>query len=85
LRLGLLGGLNARDVHSDCVAAVGSAGRLLESLGHHVELAHPADIESPELMAGLLPIIATGQARSVELFSAAIGRTISAEDMDCDN
>jgi amidase len=85
LRIGLLNSLRSRDVHPDCVAAVDSGGLLFESLGHHVELAHPADIESPELMAGLLPIVATSQARSIELFSAAIGRTLTAEDMDCDN
>jgi len=85
LRIGLLSSLSALKIHPDCVAAVESTGRLLESLGHHVELAHPADLENPELTTGLLPIIATSQARLIEQFSAAIGRTISAEDMDCDN
>jgi amidase len=33
----------------------------------------------------LLPLIATSQARLIEQFSVAIGRAISAEDMDCDN
>lgn len=84
LRIGLMSSLSTQNVHPDCVAAVDSAGRLLESLGHHVEPAHP-EIESPELIAGLLPIIAASQARSIEAFSAAIGRTITAEDMDCDN
>jgi amidase len=84
LRIGLLSSLRALQIHPDCVAAVESTGRLLESLGHHVELAHP-DLENPESTAGLLPIIATSQARLIEQSSAAIGRTISAEDMDCDN
>jgi amidase len=84
LRIGLLSSLSALKIHPDCVAAVESSGRLLESLGHHVQLAHP-DLENPELTTGLLPIIATSQARLIERFSAAIGRTISAEDMDCDN
>jgi len=85
LRIGLLSSLSALKVHPDCVSAVQSAGHLLESLGHHVELTHPAHLESPELTTGLLPIIATSQARSIEQFSAAIGRKISADDMDCDN
>ncbi len=85
LRIGLVSSLNTLKVHPDCAAAVENAGRLLESLGHHVELAHPADLENPELMAGLLPIIATSQARLIEQFSGAIGRTIGLEDMDCDN
>jgi amidase len=85
LHIGLLISLSTATVHPDCVTAAESAGRLLESLGHHVEIAHPADFESSELTTGLLPIIATSQARSIELFSAAIGRTIGAEDMDCDN
>src|SRR5215469_12551168 len=87
LRIGLVSGLSTLKVHADCAAAVESAGRLLESLGHHVELSYPSDLESPELREGLFPIIATSQARLIEQFSAAaaIGRTISAEDMDCDN
>jgi amidase len=84
LRIGLLSSLSALKIHPDCVAAVERTGRLLESLGHHIQLAHP-DLENPELTTGLLPIIATSQARLIEQFSAAIGRTISAEDMDCDN
>jgi len=85
LRIGFLSGLSTLKVHPDCVAAVESAGRLLESLGHHIELAHPANLEDPELLTGLLPLIATSQARLIEQFSVAIGRTIGAEDMDCDN
>ena len=85
LRIGLLSSLSTLKIHPDCVSAVESAGHLLESLGHHVELTHPADLENPELTTGLLPIIATSQARLIEQFSASIGRTISTEDMDCDN
>jgi amidase len=85
LRIGLLSGLSTVKVHPDCMAAVESAGRLLESLGHHVELGHPTDLEDPELLTRLLPFIATSQARLIQQFSVAIGRAISAEDMDCDN
>ena len=85
LRIGLLTGLKTVNIQSDCVTAVESAGRLLTSLGHHVEISHPEALEAPELAVGMLAVIATCQARAIEQFSAAIGRTISAEDMDCDN
>ncbi len=85
LRIGLLTGLKTVNIQSDCVTAVESAGRLLTSLGNHVEVSHPAALEDPELAVGILPVIAASQARAIEQFSAAIGRTISAEDMDCDN
>jgi amidase len=85
LRIGLLSGQSIVKVQPVCAVGVESAGRLLESLGHHVELSYPAALEDPELTTGLLPVIATSQARGIEQFSAVIGRTIGREDMDCDN
>ncbi|HYB90522.1 MAG TPA: amidase [Candidatus Binataceae bacterium] len=84
LRIGLLTGLSSVKVHPECAAAVEAAGRLLESMGHHVEFSHPADLEDPERSA-FIPVITTSQARLVEQFSAAIGRKITAADMDPDN
>jgi amidase len=85
LRIGILSGLSTVKIHPDCAKAVESAGRLLESLGHHIELSHPAALEGPELFVGLGPVIAVSQARLIDQFSALIGRPIRAEDVNCDN
>jgi amidase len=85
LRIGILSGLSTVKIHPDCAKAVESAGRLLESLGHHIELSRPAALEGPELFVGLGPVIAASQARLIDQFSALIGRPIRAEDMNCDN
>jgi amidase len=84
MRIGLMTGASARKVHPDCAAAVDSVGRLLESLGHRVELSHPA-LEDPELAVGFGRVGPSAQARLIEQFSAAIGKTIRAEDMNSDN
>ena len=39
--------------HPECAAAVAAAARLLESLGHHVEVAHPAGAGGPGLPVAL--------------------------------
>ncbi|HKF28855.1 MAG TPA: amidase family protein [Candidatus Binataceae bacterium] len=85
LRVGILSSSSTVKIHPDCAKAVDSAGRLLESLGHHIELSHPAALDGPELGVGLGPVIATSQARLIDQFSAAIGRSVRAEDMNRDN
>ena len=85
LRIGLLTGTGSTAVHPDCAAAVEETGRLLESIGHRVELSYPSALEDDDLRGGVLRVITTWQARMIELFSGAIGRKICAEDMDCDN
>ena len=85
LRIGILSGRSTVKIHPDCTEAVESAGRLLESLGHGIELSYPAAFEDPEIATGLMSVIAASQARLIDQFSVAIGRPIRAEDMNCDN
>ena len=85
LRIGILSGLSSVKIHPHCAKAVESAGRLLESLGHHIEVSHPAALEDPEPAMGLMHVIAASQARLIDQLSVAIGRPIRAEDMNCDN
>ena len=55
LRVGLLDHPAQADYRADpeCSQAVQLAGRLLESLGHRVEIAHPASLGEPELQQPL--------------------------------
>ncbi len=85
LRIGLLPTSPVVPIHADCTTAVETAGRLLASLGHHVEVAHPAALEEPELTQAGLRVIATSQAREIAMFEEVLGRTLGPEDMDSDN
>jgi len=48
LRVGVLSTSPAGELHPECREAALGAGRLLESLGHHVEESHPAALDHPE-------------------------------------
>ena len=85
LRIGLLSQHADIEVHPDCVAAVASAGRLLESLGHRVETSHPREVASSDLNLHTIAVISTAQARAVEDFGRLLGRELGPDDMDCDN
>ena len=68
--------------HADCVAAAGECARLLESLGHRVEEAHPAALEDPELFGNAGRITVAGVARDIESWGAKIGRPLRPEDVE---
>lgn len=85
LRVGVLARHDDMEVHPDCALAAESAGRLLESLGHEVDASHPKDVAGSPLMAHSLVVISTAQARAIESFGEALGRSLGPDDMDCDN
>lgn len=64
--------LDGRPIHPDCQAAVHDAGRLLESLGHGVEVARPtANIQG--MLRAWTDIVACGSALTVRSACAARG------------
>ena len=67
--------------HPDCVAAVESTLRLLESLGHDVVVDRPPDLDLP-IIGQLLDIFAVGLAREAARWSHHLGRQLSAEDLE---
>ncbi len=85
LRIGLAPTIPTVPVHADCTAAVEAAGRLLASLGHHVEVAHPAALEDPQVSEAAIQLIAASQAHDIERFGRMIGRPLGPADVDCDN
>jgi amidase len=85
LRIGLMPTIPVTAVHPDCAGAVENAGRLLERLGHDVEIAHPEALEDPALPQAGICVIATSQARGIEQFEEALGRRLGPADMDADN
>ncbi len=85
LRIGLLESIEDVELAADCRDAVTTAGRVLEGLGHRVEISQPDALGSPEMAGPILKIISSSQARCVEQFGELLGRELGPEDMDADN
>ena len=71
------------DVNSECVAAVKATGRMLESVGHHVEESYPLMLEGPTGLGPALGMLtASALAAALDEWSARTGRTIQGEDVE---
>jgi amidase len=70
------------ETHPDCVAAAQAAARLLESLGHHVEPAHPAALDDPDYIPTFLVRWTAGTAWTLKYWEAATGREIGPDDVE---
>jgi amidase len=83
LRIGLLtrapGGM---PVHPDCVAAAEGTGRLLATLGHHVEPAHPAALEDPEVMQAFATIVGCSLARALDGWAERTAQAVGPTDVE---
>jgi amidase len=82
LRIGLLNYSPRSEIDADCVAAVEDAGRLLEALGHTVELASPPALSDEENLKGFLPVITSSIAYALDAAGQKIGRTLTADDVE---
>jgi amidase len=66
----------------ECIAAAEDAGRLLESLGHHVEPAAPAAFDEIELLGLFATVMATGVVWEVEEVARILGRAVTPDDVE---
>jgi len=66
----------------DCREAVAVAGRLLESLGHHVEVSAPAGMFEPEFARNFNTIIAADTETAFQAFEAVLGGPIAEADIE---
>ncbi len=84
LRIGFLttNPLDTGPVHPDCVAAAESAARALEELGHAVEPSSPAALADPELVMQFGVAWFAGAASTLDAHGRAIGRAITADDVE---
>src|SRR5436853_1828462 len=78
LRIGLMtrGPGDSFPIHADCAAAARDAARLLESLGHAVEEAHPAALDDPDVGQRFTLVVAAWIARDLDYWSERTGRTL---------
>jgi amidase len=71
--------------HAECTEAVVAAGRLLEGLGHHVDVSWPAAIGDPSFAAHFRAIVATWTANDIAELEAILGRPVGDGDIEPDN
>ncbi len=70
------------ELDAECRTAVLAAGRLLEGLGHGVEIAHPPALDDPEAMKGFLSVVSAGVAFALDAAAAKIGRPLVEDDVE---
>jgi amidase len=72
-------------VHDDCVDAVRSAATMLEGLGHRVEKGFPAALADPAVSDQFGALWATNMAVSIGRIGEAMGRELTADDVEAVN
>src|SRR5207302_11068743 len=82
LRVGLLTASPVTEVHPDCITAAENAGRLLESLGHTVEAAHPTAMADPEFTTQFITLWSAGAAWDVDHWSRRTAKAIGSDDVE---
>jgi amidase len=87
LRIGLLDHPPRPDLAGDpdCADAVHAAGKLLESRGHHVEVAHPPALEEPETARRFGLVVAAWTAADLAELEGIAGRPLTDEDVEAEN
>ncbi len=83
LRIGILTSAPSAmcETHPDCVAATEEAGRMLESLGHRVEVSSP-DALAEDLLTNFLTILSTNVAADLDEIADIAGRAVTADDVE---
>jgi amidase len=84
LTIGLMADLPGKrgKAHAECVRAVESAGRLLESLGHRVEVSHPDAYDDPETIVHVGRLIEAHAAQAIDFIGQLLGRPLTERDVE---
>ncbi len=70
------------EIHPECVRAVENTAKLLEELGHDVELAHPPALEEAELVAHYVTIVAANVGRALDSWGTKLGREVGPDEVE---
>jgi amidase len=73
---------DAHPVHAECIRAAEHAARLLESLGHGMEVSHPVALDDPARMDVFGRIWSVNAASQVEAWGRALGRPLAEDDVE---
>ncbi|MDE0677875.1 MAG: amidase [Acidimicrobiaceae bacterium] len=84
LRVGLCPHSDWGPVDAECSQAVENAGKLLESLGHHVDYSVPVDMFHAEFFEHFRTIVSVQNVVMLAGFEEALGRHMSRADMEGD-
>jgi amidase len=68
--------------HPDCVAAAEATGRLLESLGHSVEVSRPPALDDPNYVPQFLVRWTAGVAAGLDYWGMRAGKPITQDDVE---
>jgi amidase len=83
LRVGVLAHSPAGELHPECREAALGAGRLLESLGHHVEESHPPAMDRPQETGSTFLARWSTMARTAMIAAGRLaGRELGEEDVE---
>jgi amidase len=84
LRIGLMTERPGKSapLHPQCVRAVESTGRLLQSLGHRVEISHPEAFDDPEMTHHFGCVIHAHAMQTIDFIGRALGRPLKPEDVE---
>jgi amidase len=74
-----------RPTHPECIAAADDAARLLESLGHAVEVSHPIALDEPDMWQHFTTMYATHHARLHDVLAMLTGTRLGPGDLDAIN
>lgn len=85
LRIGLAPSHAGVTTDPECVTAVEAAGALLESLGHHVEVAQPEAFFDATFSRHFVTIVAVATAVDLADMGTSIGRSITEGDVEASN
>ncbi|MEW6475160.1 MAG: amidase family protein [Actinomycetota bacterium] len=69
-------------VAPDCVTAARRTAEVLESLGHRVEVSHPAALDLPDWAPHFMTLWSAGVALGLDGWSARVGAVIGADDVE---
>lgn len=72
-------------IHPECSAAAEITARLLEDLGHRVDDAYPAELDSEDVTMAMATVVSVESARALDTWSERLGRQLTPQDVDVDN
>ncbi len=83
LRIGVLRGApRGLPLHEEGAAAVETAARLLQGLGHDVSDAYPDALDEHEHVMAYVGVVSANVARALDAWGQRVGRTVGPEDVE---
>lgn len=82
LRVRLCDSLAHATTDAECQLAVAEAGALLASLGHDVDIDHPAGMDTTDFMYDYIRVIRASAAVGLDALADAFGRPVTVDDVE---